>query len=353
MGGAADPPPGHIGPLACTLNKIYLTVVPSLAVLALAACGDATPTVANEPGPNATSTPTVDDSWVGQDDFGNDIRVTYDDHRSLGRVVYLTHVQSGSHIALDERLSVVARFLGSAAGDALLDDVLADTDMRSRLSRGLSYEGSYQETSIDGPINFIRFDGTFFLAKGSTSFVRLLEEEPVTSSALGPIIFRVVFRHDGHVAAGNAVRDGDAAYLDPGTPVHEITGYAPRFRLGTLQFGKVTVFEADSNPHAQFGADLFDIDGRVSAIAVLGTSGQDEIGRIDDEDEVRRLVSLVLASKVELPSTTSGDSHFIAFWMADGTAVVRPYARATGRLARGVMTPPAFQEAIARVIPAN
>ena len=48
-----------------------------------------------------------------------------------------------------------------------------------------------------------------------------------------------------------------------------VKGYSPEFRLGTLEDGKPTLYEADTNPFAETGGDLLDIRGKVTAIVIL------------------------------------------------------------------------------------
>ena len=313
-----------------------------LVLLTVLSCGDSISHDQSPPVPGATP--------VGRFELGNETMAVFDDHSTLGRISYLTHIPTGSQVVLDEQSRVIVRHSESVEGDELLDKALADPSILARISEGLSYNGRYRQENARDFINFIMLNDIFYLGKGSTSFITLPGEKKPGTSALGPIRSRIAFRHFEHIAAGSVLLNGDAAYLEPGTSVHEVLGYAPWFRLGVQLGDRVYVFEAESNPNAQKGADLLDIDGKVLAMAILDADGKTELGRIDDRDRVRELVSLVLSSDVVSQSLPRDDTNFIGFWLADGTAAVRPYSGATGRLADRIATPPAFQQAIAGAI---
>jgi hypothetical protein len=43
-------------------------------------------------------------------------------------------------------------------------------------------------------------------------------------------------------------QDGDAAYLEAGSPLYQVLGYRPSFPLAARQDGRLVIFEADTNP---------------------------------------------------------------------------------------------------------
>ena len=122
--------------------------------------------------------------------------------------------------------------------------------------------GLFQSAANIDWVNFVRFGGITYLASFNTG-------RELQSADLGPQFVAVRSRLEGNVHDANyQTQDGDAAFLDAGTPVYQVQGYAPTFRLAAYQDGKLTLFEADTNPHAKTGADLLDIGGKVQSIAV-------------------------------------------------------------------------------------
>ena len=163
----------------------------------------------------------------------------------------------------------------------------------------------------------------------------------MTADDLGPELYRVAFRGDGYVGSYR-YQDGDATYLNPGTPVYAVKGYVPEFRLATLEEGRVTLFEADTNPLATAGEDLLGIRGKVTAVRIFSTDyARTVLGTIDEESQVERFVELVLQSPVDQEHRDhEGLRYFLGFRLADGTSVVRSFWLESGELWRGIMTDP-------------
>jgi hypothetical protein len=145
------------------------------------------------------------------------------------------------------------------------------------------------------------------------NFVKLNE---ITYTADGPAVGRTLGDGDlGPVHArvrcslretmdptGGEPLDGDAAYLEAGSPLYRVRGYRPAFRLAARQDGRLVIFEADTNPGARVGRDLLDLEGKVRRISVN-----------------RR---------------------------ADGTATVRAYGPTDRRVQRGILVPRRFGELV-------
>jgi hypothetical protein len=192
-------------------------------------------------------------------------------------------------------------------------------------------------------VNFVRFGGITYVAK-SDRVGRL-----PTDVDLGPVFATVHFRLDGNVHDPHyQINDGDAAFLDAGTPVYSVRGYAPTFRLNARTAGRLTFYEADTNPHATTGADLLDIGGKVRSIAVNSEQdGTTELGAVTDPTQVVALVAMVLGAPVDQKNRECvGTAYVLVFHLDDGTAVVRGYCLGTGELARGVLLPAQFGVAI-------
>ena len=159
---------------------------------------------------------------------------------------------------------------------------------------------------------------------------------------LGPELHRVAFRGDGYVGPFYRYQDGDATYLNPGTPVFAVKDYSPKFRLATLEEGRVFLYEADTNPSAKTGEDLLDIRGQVTAIDILGDDDAlTVLGTIEEEWTVQRFVEMVLESPVDQGSRDhDGPRYFLGIRLVDGTSTVRAFWLEAGELYRGIMTDP-------------
>ena len=269
-----------------------------------------------------------------------------------GKVAYLTHVPSGSQLVLDRDGQVIDRHDGRDDGPDRLDAFLSDQATVERILYGLQGDEDLRprESAADW-VHSIQFGGITYLAKGSLGGPIITEgKRALIIEDLGPELYRVAYRIDGY--GGHAHQDGDATYLNPGTPVYAAKGYAQEFRLAILEDGGVRLFEADTNPLAKKGEDLLDIRGKVAAIDILSTGGSIRVlgtkeeneedavlGTIEGERTVERFVETVLESPVDQESRDrQGPRYFLDFRLADGTSAVRAFWLESGELSRGIMT---------------
>ncbi len=196
-------------------------------------------------------------------------------------------------------------------------------------------------------VDFVRFDGITYLAntdRGSRALV---------TADLGPIYATVRNMLSGNVNdPGYRSRDGDAAFLPPGTAVYEVKGYASSFRLAAQHAGHIALYEADTNPRAKTGADLLDIGGKVRTIAVISDQdGMTQLGEIDGAAAVQSLVAMALRAPVnQSQQPTDSTRYFIAFNLLDGTRVLRAYWPESNLMQRGILLPRAFAAAIRQSI---
>ena len=257
------------------------------------------------------------------------------------KVAYVTHVPSGSQAVLDRDGQVIDRHDGRGDGPSHLDAVLQDRAAKDRIMEGLkSDEDVRPRETLAEWAHSVQFGGITYLAKGSWFGSKIANgERALTTDDLGPELYRVAFRRVGY-AGSYRYQDGDATYLNPGTPVYAVKGYVPELRLATLEEGRVTLFEADTNPLATTGEDLLDIRGKVTAIDILSEEDAKKVlGTIDGERPVERFAELVLESPVDQEWWDhDGPRYFLGFWLADGTSVVRSFWLESGELSRGIMT---------------
>lgn len=210
------------------------------------------------------------------------------------------------------------------------------------------FSPNVQNTVIDW-VNFIHFGGITYLT-ASTRPGRSL-----TESDLGPVFATVTFKLEGNVHdPGYQSKDGDAAILNVGTKVYTVKGYSPTFRLAAHENNVLTLYEADTNPHARKGGDLLDIGGKVRYIGIVSEQdGVTELGAIKDPKQVAALVTIVLQAAVDQSRQGGNRHYFIAFHLADGTVMTRAYWLDTGELARGILLPKAFGLAIEATFPVS
>src|SRR3989440_6447475 len=89
-------------------------------------------------------------------------------------------------------------------------------------------------------VNFIQVGSTQYVAGPQSSTV--LQE-----SELGPVYAHVKFKVSGNVCDPNyRLKDGDAAFLDPGTPIYQVTGQPSSQQLAARFNGKIVVYGAMS-----------------------------------------------------------------------------------------------------------
>ena len=329
----------------------YAVLIGSLLVglLLVAACGGvespSTPTATPSPLLPGSITP-VPASERYRLDLGAGVVVAFVEGlspESPDKVAYVTHVPSGSQAVLDRAGRITDRHDGRGDGLGHLDAVLADAAAMERIMEVLQSGESLRphQTAADW-VPSIRFGGVTYLAYWMLAGSRSTEEErALTVEDLGPELYRVAFRRVG-VGASYRYQDGDATYLDPGTPVYGVKGYAPEFRLGTLVGDSVTLFEADTNPLAKIGEDLLDLRGKVTTIDILSEEDATTVlGTLDEEPYIEHFVEMVLGSPVDQGNRDhDGAPYFLGFRLADGTSVVRAFWLESGELSRGIMTDP-------------
>jgi len=87
-------------------------------------------------------------------------------------------------------------------------------------------------------------DWVNFIEVGSTQYLAGIGAPgTVQERDLGPVYAHVKFKVSGNVCDPNyRVKDGDAAFLDPGTPIFEVNGYPPSHELAASFNGAIVVY---------------------------------------------------------------------------------------------------------------
>jgi hypothetical protein len=192
-------------------------------------------------------------------------------------------------------------------------------------------------------VNFVKLNGVTYTADRPV-VGRMLGE-----GDLGPVHARVrCSLRDKLDPTRRGPQDGDAAYLDAGSPLYQVRGYRPTFRLAARQDGRLVIFEADTNPRARVGRDLLDLDGKVRRIGINSrVDGTTELGAITDPEQVAGMVRMLLAGPVDQRvEPASEQPMLLAFHLRDGTVTVRAYDPAARRVQRGILVPQRFGELV-------
>jgi hypothetical protein len=189
-------------------------------------------------------------------------------------------------------------------------------------------------------VNFVKLDGITYTAD------RPVVGRTLRDSDLGPVQATVrCSLRERLDPTRQEPQDGDAAYLDAGSPLYGVHGYRPTFRLAARQDGRLVIFEADTNPRARVGRDLLDLQGKVRRISINSRAdGTTELGVITDPKQVAGMVRMLLAGPVDQRVQSAGEQpvRLLAFHLLDGTATVRAYDPADRRVQRGILVPRRF-----------
>ncbi len=90
-----------------------------------------------------------------------------------------------------------------------------------------------------------QIDWVNFIQVGSTQYVAAPPPTVLQESDLGPVYAHVKFKVSGIVCDPNyRLKDGDAAFLDAGTPVYEVNGYPTSEQLAARFNGRIVVYRA-------------------------------------------------------------------------------------------------------------
>lgn len=91
----------------------------------------------------------------------------------------------------------------------------------------------------------MHIDWVNFIQVGSTEYIAGPQSPAVLQeSDLGPVYAHVKFKVSGNVCDPNyRLKDGDAGFLDVGTPIYRVNGQPPDKELAARFNGQITVYE--------------------------------------------------------------------------------------------------------------
>ncbi len=89
-------------------------------------------------------------------------------------------------------------------------------------------------------------DWVNFVEVGSTQYVAGPESaRTLQQSDLGPVYAHVKFKVSGNVCDPSyRLKDGDAAFLEPGTAIYQVTGHPPGEQLAARFNGSILAYRA-------------------------------------------------------------------------------------------------------------
>ena len=167
----------------------------------------------------------------------------------------------------------------------------------------------------------------------------------------------MAFRYEGNVSgAGYSLKswkDGDAVFLEVGTPIHIIKGRKPEFILASHRNGQLALYMSVSHPDAETGADLMELERKMKYIGVNSPrDGKTELVAITDQLQIDSLVRMILDPSVDLNIRNDLDSdvYFLAFHLNDGITFTRGYRLQIIRFGGSIQRPRDFRIAIVNAL---
>jgi len=148
--------------------------------------------------------------------------------------------------------------------------------------------------------------------------------------------------------------DAAAAFLPAGSRLYAVRGYATEFRLAAVWRDRIFLYQAWRNPRARRGGDLFDIAGKVRALDVRrgadAPPGPDVRAVAVSPADTEALVAMIAkgAMRAPRPHPPGEPRYWLTFWLADGTALCRPYFAETGELLGGLVPAAEFRAVLER-----
>jgi len=91
-----------------------------------------------------------------------------------------------------------------------------------------------------------QIDWVNFIQVGSTQYVAAPQSPTILQKTdLGPVYAHVKFKVSGNVCDPNyRLKDGDAAFLDAGTPIYQVNGQPPGLQLAARFSGQMVAYMA-------------------------------------------------------------------------------------------------------------
>ena len=106
--------------------------------------------------------------------------------------------------------------------------------------------GACQTPGSSSGCTNVAIDWVDFVQVGSTQYVAGMDPPVVVTDAdLGAVFAHVKFKVDGNVCDPSyRAKDGDAAFLDPGTPIYAVSGHPTSELLAARRNGDIVAYRA-------------------------------------------------------------------------------------------------------------
>ncbi|HEX7263879.1 MAG TPA: hypothetical protein VF383_06845 [Candidatus Dormibacteraeota bacterium] len=111
----------------------------------------------------------------------------------------------------------------------------------------LLFTGACQLPGSAPSCSNVQIDWVNFIQIGSTQYVAGLTQSPIVlqETDLGPAYAHVKFKVSGNICDPKyRVKDGDAAFLDAGTPIYQVNGQPPTEQLAARFNGQIVAYVA-------------------------------------------------------------------------------------------------------------
>lgn len=185
-----------------------------------------------------------------------------------------------------------------------------------------------------------------FVRVGSETYV--LAGEAPAASRLGVTVLEVHCQlSEGARPAGDPWQSGDASYLPVGTPVLQVLGFDPRFRLAVRTNGQVQLLErpVPTRAGSAYREAFPGVVDRIRGVVVLDRDKDTQLGRLDAPGVQR--VRQALAVGYYAPGSATRADRFVRLELDDGSTVVRAYDAKEGILFPGVRLTAAARASLA------
>ncbi|WP_025783349.1 hypothetical protein [Sporosarcina sp. D27] len=147
----------------------------------------------------------------------------------------------------------------------------------------------------------------------------IIHEQENTHPETGDSLGKVTYMLDGHACFNHKLKNDEATYVSAGTPVYEVIGYKPEFRV----FADGRVFQVIDNPNAESLGDLADIQGKVTKISIRSDEDDTLLGELDTEQTeafLKEYLALAYKGNIDPENESDRDNRvFIYFQLEDGS----------------------------------
>lgn len=172
-------------------------------------------------------------------------------------------------------------------------------------------------------VDFVKIDGIQYLR---TDYY-------IEADDLGSQISEVKFKLSDNISDSDyIIKDGDAAYLEKGTPIYNIKGYQSSFLIAVQSTNERIVYQVFDNPSANIGSDIVDIFDKVDYIEITSDSDDVVLAEITDFNKIKEMVEMVLNAPVNLSvDEEAGIQYFITFYLKEGFEFKGAYCPESGQ----------------------